>query len=88
MLRLGIFLVGFASGWMTRSAVDSSRELAVSVMATAYATWERVRRAVAVERERMEDLVAEARARQQTRGPSARDPSSEPHAAVSRAHAA
>ncbi len=63
MKRVGFFLAGFASGWVVRSTVDSSRGLAVGAISTFYGTVERVKRLVAIEREHLEDLVAEGRAR-------------------------
>jgi hypothetical protein len=63
MFGLGLFVAGFASGWVVRSTVESSRDLAVSLVATAYGAYEGTKRVVAVEREHMEDLFAEARAR-------------------------
>jgi hypothetical protein len=63
MKRVGLFLAGFASGWVVRSAVDSSRGLAVASISALYGTVERVRRLVAIEREHLEDLVAEGRAK-------------------------
>jgi hypothetical protein len=61
MLSLGIFLAGFTSGWVARSTVDSSRGAAVKLIAAAMGAADRVKRAVALEREHIEDLVAEAR---------------------------
>jgi hypothetical protein len=63
MKRVGLFLAGFASGWVVRSAVDSSRGLAVAGISALYGTAERLRRLVAIEREHLEDLVAEGRAK-------------------------
>lgn len=63
MLSVGMFVAGFASGWMARSSVDSSRGMAVAVVAAYFRTVERVRKVVAVEREHLEDLVAEGRAK-------------------------
>jgi len=60
---MSMFVLGFAAGWAVRSTVDSSRSLVVGVVATAYGTAERVKRAIAMEREHLEDLVAEGRAR-------------------------
>lgn len=61
MGSLGMFIVGFASGWFVRSTVDSSRGAVVAGMSAAMLAFERVKRAVAIEREHLEDLVAEAR---------------------------
>lgn len=72
MFGVGLFVAGFASGWVTRSAVDSSRDLAVSVIAAAYGAVEGTKRIVAVERERMEDLFAEAKARYESKRARAR----------------
>jgi hypothetical protein len=62
MISFGLFLAGFGAGWVARSAVDSSRGAVVATMAAAMGAWDRVQRAVAMEREHLEDLVAEARA--------------------------
>ncbi len=63
MKQLGIFLAGFASGWVVRSTVDSSRGLAVSGVSAVFGTLERVRRVLAIEQEHLEDLVAEGKAK-------------------------
>ncbi len=63
MKQLGIFLAGFASGWVVRSTVDSSRGLAVSGVSAVFGALDRVRRVVALEKEHLEDLVAEGRAK-------------------------
>jgi hypothetical protein len=63
MERVGYFLAGFASGWAVRTTVDSSRSLAVSLISSAYGVVDRVGRAVGMEREHIEDLFAEARAK-------------------------
>jgi hypothetical protein len=63
MKQLGIFLAGFASGWVVRSTVDSSRGLAVSGVSAVFGTMERVRRVLAIEKEHLEDLVAEGKAK-------------------------
>jgi hypothetical protein len=65
MKRVGIFLAGFASGWLVRSTVDSSRGLVVGAVAAAYGTVERLKRLVAIEREHLEDLIAEGKAKYQ-----------------------
>jgi hypothetical protein len=57
-----VFAAGFAAGWLSRSAVASSRGAAVSLLAFVLDLAERVRRRGAIERERLDDLVAEARA--------------------------
>ena len=62
MERVGIFLAGVATGWAVRTTVDSSRSLAVRVISTFYGVVDHVGRAVGMEREHMEDLLAEARA--------------------------
>lgn len=58
-----MFVAGFASGWLARSTVDSSRGMAVAVVATYMGAVERVKRIVAIEREHLSDLVAEGRAK-------------------------
>jgi hypothetical protein len=63
MFGLGIFVAGFASGWVVRSAVDSSHDLAVGLISVAYGAYDRTKRIVAIEREHLEDLVAEGKAR-------------------------
>jgi hypothetical protein len=60
---VGIFLAGFASGWAVRTTVDSSRNLAVKVISAMYGAVDRAGRAVGMEREHLEDLFAEARAK-------------------------
>jgi hypothetical protein len=60
---VGIFLAGFASGWAVRTTVDGSRSLAVNVLSKLYAVADRATRAVEMEREHIEDLLAEARAK-------------------------
>jgi hypothetical protein len=56
-------VAGFASGWLVRSSVDSSRGAIVSVLSAFHGARERARRVVAMEREHWADLMAEARAR-------------------------
>jgi hypothetical protein len=57
------FAVGFVSGWLVRSTVETSRELAVDVAAGSRGAWDRLRRVVIAEREFLEDLWAEATTR-------------------------
>jgi hypothetical protein len=63
MERVGFFLAGFASGWAVRTTVDSSRNLAVRVLSSVYGVIDRAGRALGMEREHLEDLLAEARAK-------------------------
>ena len=56
------FLAGFAGGWLTRSGFDSSRSAAVRGVSVLFQAADRMKRVVAMEREHLEDLVAEARA--------------------------
>jgi len=63
MELVGLFLAGFASGWAVRTTVDSSRSLAVRVISGFYSAVDRTSRAVGMEREHLEDLLAEARAK-------------------------
>jgi hypothetical protein len=63
MIVLGILVAGFAGGWVIRSSVDSTRGLAVAGVSAFYGAMERGRRLLAVEREQIEDLVAEGRSR-------------------------
>ena len=67
MSMAGLFLAGFASGWAVRSTVDSSRGLVVGAISAFYGAVERVQRVVAIEREHLEDLVAEGRARYESK---------------------
>ena len=62
METIGAFIAGIAAGWVMRSTVDSSRDLTVRAIAAAYDLADRARRFTAVEREHLEDLVAEGRA--------------------------
>ena len=62
MERVGLFLAGVATGWAVRTTVDSSRSLAVKVISGFYGAVDRASRAVGIEREHLEDLLAEARA--------------------------
>ncbi len=63
MKNVGIFLAGFATGWVVRSSFDSFRDVAVRGLSSWWDMNERAKRFVAVEREYFEDLVAEARTR-------------------------
>jgi len=62
MIQLGIFMAGFASGWVVRSTVDSSRGVAVGLISAAYGAVDRVKRYAAIEKEHLEDLWAEGKA--------------------------
>jgi hypothetical protein len=63
MKLLGLFMAGFASGWIVRGSVDSSRSVAVGAVAMAYGAFDRAKRIIATERENLEDLFAEGKAR-------------------------
>ena len=63
MERILIFAGGFAAGWLARSTVATSKDAAVGVAALALELVDRLKRAVTLERERMEDLAAEVRSR-------------------------
>lgn len=63
MKRIFTFAAGFAAGWIARSTVDTSREAFVKLGASSYNMMGRMRRIFALERERFDDFVAEARAR-------------------------
>jgi hypothetical protein len=63
------FAAGVVVGWVGRSALGSSREALVRALALSHGARERVKRALAEQREWVEDLVAEGRARyEQQRG--------------------
>lgn len=80
MERVGLFLAGFASGWAVRTTVDSSRSLAVKVLSNFYGVIDRAGRAVGMEREHLEDLLAEARAKyEMDRARAARQAQERPH---------
>jgi hypothetical protein len=53
--------VGFATGWAVRSLADSPQGAGVKLLEIALDAKERVGRWVAVEAERLEDMLAEAR---------------------------
>jgi hypothetical protein len=55
------FAAGFATGWITRGGIDSSRSVLVEILAFALDAIERAKRGLAIEIERMEDIAAEAR---------------------------
>ena len=57
------FGVGFAGGWAARSLADSPQGVGVKLLEVAMKTKDRVARWAAVEREHLEDIVAEARTR-------------------------
>jgi hypothetical protein len=63
MERVGYFVAGFAAGWAVRTTVDSSRALAVKAISSIYGVVDRAGRAIGMEREHLEDLFAEARAK-------------------------
>jgi len=65
---LVVFGLGFVSGWAARSLADSPHDAGVKLMAIAMSTRERVGRWVAVERERVADMLAEARWRVEPEG--------------------
>jgi hypothetical protein len=81
MERLGYFAAGFASGWAVRTTVDSSRNLAVRVIAGFYGVVDRASRAAGMEREHLEDLLAEARALYEADRPGGRGPTETKRAA-------
>ena len=63
MKLLGLFSAGFAAGWVVRGSVDSSRGALVGAIAAVYGAVDRAKRFVAIERENLEDLFAEAKAK-------------------------
>lgn len=56
------FVAGFVCGWAVRSTVDSPQALGVKMLGIAYGAKHKVNRWLAVERERITDLLAEAQA--------------------------
>lgn len=63
MKVLASFVVGFAAGWGGRAVLDSRRDALVSLTAAAYGAAEAARRHLGFEREYLEDLIAEGKAR-------------------------
>ena len=57
------FGAGFVGGWAARSLADSPQDVGVKLLEIAMDAKERVGRWAAVERERLEDMLAEARSR-------------------------
>lgn len=55
------FVAGFVAGWLTRSTLDPAKSATVQIVAFGLDVVARVRRMLAIERERFEDLAAEAR---------------------------
>jgi len=62
-MSIASFAAGFVAGWMVRSTVESSRALAVDLLVEGQELALRARRALIAERELLEDLWAEAKAR-------------------------
>ena len=62
---LFVFGAGFASGWAARSLTDSPHDAGVKLVALALRVKSQVTRWASGERERLEDVVAEARAKVQ-----------------------
>ena len=54
------FVAGFVAGWVSRSTVDPAKSATVQIVAFGLDVVARVKRMLAIERERFEDLVAEA----------------------------
>jgi hypothetical protein len=81
MFGLGLFVAGFASGWAVRSTVDSSRDLAVGIISVAYGAYDRTKRLVAIEREHIEDLFAEGKARYEAKRARVQRPAPGPRSA-------
>lgn len=66
------FAAGVVVGWVGRSVAGSSREALVQALVVTRGARERVKRALAEQREWVEDLVAEGKARyEQQRGETA-----------------
>lgn len=57
------FGLGFVSGWGARSLADSPQGVGVRLLEIAVNTKDRLTRWAAAERERLEDMMAEARAK-------------------------
>lgn len=63
MRPLFTFALGFGAGWAVRSISDSSQGVSVKLMEVALKAKERFTHWAAIERERLEDMMAEARSR-------------------------
>lgn len=63
MDRLATFALGVVAGWAARTWTESPRAATLTVLAAALSTVDRLKRAMAIERDHLEDLVAEARVR-------------------------
>jgi len=68
MLRYATFALGFAAGWVARGTTESSRAATLTVFASMLAAIDRIKRAVAIETDHLEDLIAEVRARADAMG--------------------
>ena len=68
MLRYATFALGFSAGWVARGTTESSRAATLAVFASVLAAIDRIKRAVAIEKDHLEDLIAEARARADAMG--------------------
>jgi hypothetical protein len=55
-----IFAAGFGAGWLTRSTFQSSKSATVEFLAFGLDALARIKRGLAIEREELEDIVAEA----------------------------
>jgi hypothetical protein len=55
-----IFAAGFGAGWLTRSTFGSSKSATVQILAFTLDAVARFKRALAIEREQLEDIMAEA----------------------------
>jgi hypothetical protein len=62
MLEVAAFFAGFTTGWAVRATANSSRALVVGLIAQVYGATDRVRTLAAIERETIEDLIAEGKA--------------------------
>ena len=65
------FGVGFAAGWAARSLGDSPQGVGVKLFEIGMKAKEKIGQWAAVERERIEDMMAEARAKVDTAQPGA-----------------
>jgi hypothetical protein len=63
MMAYATFALGFAAGWSARGTTQSSRSAVLTIIAAALSAVDRIKRVVAIEKDHLEDLVAEARAR-------------------------
>jgi hypothetical protein len=77
MKSLASFMVGFVAGWGVRSVFDSGRNIVVAMAASGYRVADKARRYAVYEREYVEDVLDEAKAKWRSAKERAREASSQ-----------